>query len=100
MKKLVILVTVPVVLETWLKGQPKFLSQYYEVEIITSYSDKIKNIEKYENVNIKVVEFNRKINIFKDLKVLVQLFFYFLKTKPSVVYTLTPKAGMIATRVP
>lgn len=29
MKKLV-----PVVLETWLKGQPKFLSQYYEVEII------------------------------------------------------------------
>ena len=62
MKKLVILVTVPVVLETWLKGQPKFLSQYYEVEIITSYSDKIKNIEKYENVNIKVVEFNRKIN--------------------------------------
>ena len=105
-KKLIIIVTVPGVLQTWLKGQAKFLSQYYEVEIITSYSDKIKNIEKYENVNIKVVEFNRKINIFKDLKVLVQLFFYFLKTKPSVVYTLTPKAGLLgmiaafATRVP
>ena len=30
MKKIVVMVTVPVVLETWLKGQPKFLSQYYD----------------------------------------------------------------------
>ncbi|MDO8455087.1 MAG: hypothetical protein Q7S59_10995, partial [Sulfurimonas sp.] len=95
MNKLVIVVTVPVVLETWLKGQAKFLSNYYEVEIITSNSKNIKSIEKFENVSIQVVDFNRKINFFKDLKVLLQLFFYFIKKRPSIVYTLTPKAGLL-----
>ncbi len=95
MNKLVIVVTVPVVLETWLKGQAKFLSNYYEVEIITSNSENIKSIENFENVSIKVVDFNRKINFFKDLKVLIQLFFYFIKKRPAIVYTLTPKAGLL-----
>ncbi|MCX6051224.1 MAG: glycosyltransferase family 4 protein [Campylobacterales bacterium] len=95
MNKLVIVVTVPLVLETWLKGQAKFLSNYYEVEIITSSSENIKNIEQFENVSIKVVDFTRKINLFKDLKVLLQLFLYFIKNRPSIVYTLTPKAGLL-----
>jgi len=95
MKKMIIIVTVPVVLETWLKGQPKFLSRYYDVEIITSNASNIKDIEKYEGVNIKLVDFNRDINVFKDLKILIQLLFYFLKVKPTFVYTLTPKAGLL-----
>ncbi|WP_419770617.1 MAG: glycosyltransferase family 4 protein [Candidatus Marinarcus sp.] len=95
MNKMVIIVTVPVVLETWLKGQPRFLSQYYEVEIITSYAENIKNIEKYENVSIKVMDLNRKINLLKDLKVLIQLFIYLMKSRPTIVYTLSPKAGLL-----
>jgi len=95
MKKLVIIVTVPVVLETWLKGQAKFLSQYYKVEIITAPSETINSIKLYENVSIVTMDFNRQINLFKDLKVLWQLVRYFLKEKPSMVYTLTPKAGLL-----
>lgn len=95
MKKLVIVVTVPVVLETWLKGQAKFLSQSYDVEIITSNAQNIKNIEHYEGVKIKIMDFNREINIFKDLKILFQLIYYFIKTQPDIVYTLTPKAGLL-----
>lgn len=95
MKKLVIIVTVPVVLETWLKGQPKYLSQYYNVEIVTSYSDTTKAIQAYENVSMRYIEFNRKINPFKDLKVLINLLVYFYKSKPDIVYTLTPKAGLL-----
>ena len=95
MKKLVIIVTVPVVLETWLKGQAKFLSDYYEVEIITAPSHTISSIESYENVSIKTMDFNRQINFFKDIKVLMQLWLYLIKEKPSIVYTLTPKAGLL-----
>jgi glycosyltransferase involved in cell wall biosynthesis len=95
MKKIVILVTVPVVLETWLRGQAKFLSKYYKVEIITSHAESIENIEKFENVLIKTVDFTRKINVFKDLKVLVQLYIYFIINRPFIVYTLTPKAGLL-----
>ena len=95
MKKLVIILTVPLSLETWLKGQAKYLSQYYEVEIITSYSDTLKSLEAYENVKINTVGFTRKINLFQDLKVLKDLVVYLYKNKPDIVYTLTPKAGLI-----
>ena len=95
MKKIIMIVTVPVVLETWLKGQPGFLSRYYDVEIITSDSDTIKQIQKYEGVSIKVMDISRQINLFKDIKVLVLLYFYLLKSKPFMVYTLTPKAGLL-----
>lgn len=95
MKKLIILVTVPVVLETWLKGQAKYLSNYYDVEIITSYSHNTRGIEAYENVPIRHIEFNRKINLLKDFKVLIKLLIYFHKIKPDIIYTLTPKAGLL-----
>lgn len=95
MDKLIIIVTVPIVLETWLKGQSKFLSQFYEVEIITSYDKNIEKIQEYENVSIKIVDFNRKINLLKDIKVLITLFLYLVKKRPSIVYTLTPKAGLL-----
>jgi len=94
-KKLIILVTVPVVLETWLKGQPHFLSQYYDVKIITSDAKSLQQIKEYEKVKIKTIDFTRKINILKDLKVLFQLWSYFVQTKPDIVYTLTPKAGLL-----
>lgn len=95
MKKLIILVTVPIVLETWLKGQAKYLSHYYDVEIMTSYAQSTKTIEAYENVPVRHIEFNRKINLLKDLKVLMKLLIYFYKSKPEIVYTLTPKAGLL-----
>jgi len=95
MKKLTIIVTVPVVLETWLKGQAKFLSQFYNVEIITSYSQNIENIAKFENVKITTIEFTRKINPLKDLYILGKLFLYIRSSKSDIVYTLTPKAGLL-----
>ena len=54
MKKIVIMVTVPVVLETWLKGQPKFLSQYYDIEIIRSDS-----IDTFETNSIDIAIVNK-----------------------------------------
>ena len=95
MKKLIIIVTVPVVLETWLKGQPRFLSNYYEVEIITASSHTIPSVAEYENVDIKTMDFTRKISPLRDTKVLFQLVRYMIKEKPAIVYTLTPKAGLL-----
>ena len=75
-KKLVIIVTVPVVLETWLQGQPKFLSNFYEIKINTANSESIDKIEKHEKVSIKTMDFTRQISPFRDIKVLLQLFFH------------------------
>jgi len=95
MTKLLIIVTVPVVLETWLKGQPKFLSEYYDVEIITAPSPTVTSVAEYENVPIKTMDFTRQISPFRDIKVLLKLVAYMRKEKPSIVYTLTPKAGLL-----
>lgn len=94
-KKISIIVTVPLSLETWLKGQPRYLSNYYDIELITSYSKSIERIRSYENVTITLVDFTRQINPLKDLKILMTLWRHFLLTKPDMVYSITPKAGLL-----
>lgn len=94
-KKISIIVTVPLSLETWFKGQPRYLSNFYDVELITSESQSIEQISMYENVNVTLVDFTRQINPIKDLKVLMTLWNHFRRTKPDMVYSITPKAGLL-----
>ena len=67
MKKLMIITSVPVNISTWLKGQPKYLSKFFQVEIITSFSSNIKEIENYEGVKINTIPLTRKITPFRDI---------------------------------
>lgn len=105
-KKISIIVTVPISLETWFKGQPRYLSNFYDIELITSNSQSIEHIRAYENVSVTLVDFTRQINPIKDLKVLMTLWSHFRRTKPDMVYSITPKAGLLGmiaawlTRVP
>jgi glycosyltransferase involved in cell wall biosynthesis len=94
-KKISIIVTVPLSLETWFKGQPRYLSEHYHIELITSYAQSIERIKTYENVTITLVDFTRAINPLKDLKILLTLWRHFRDTKPDMVYSITPKAGLL-----
>ena len=87
--------TIPMSLSTLVKGQPKYLSKFFDIKLITSYDIINHNIEDYEGVKVKSVDMTRQITIFKDLKALFQLFFYFINEKPDLVYTFTPKAGLL-----
>jgi len=95
MKKIIMVTTVPLSFATLVKGQPKYLSEFFDIKLVTSYDMVNKDIEAYEGVKVKSVNMTRQITIFKDLKALFQLFFYFLKEKPDIVYTFTPKAGLL-----
>lgn len=94
-RKLTVIVSVPVVLETWFKNQPKYLSKYYDIDIITSYSDNLKSIEEAEGVKITCVDLTRQITPFKDLKTIWKIFTHLKKNQTQLVYTLTPKAGLL-----
>ncbi|MCL4430966.1 MAG: glycosyltransferase family 4 protein [Epsilonproteobacteria bacterium] len=94
-KKISIIVTVPLSLETWFKGQPRYLSNFYDIELITSESQSVEQICTYENVSVTLVDFTRQINPIKDLKVLMTLWSHFRRTKPDMVYSITPKAGLL-----
>jgi len=95
MKKIIIITTVPISLETLIKGQPKYLSQFFEVKLVTSEGCNNELIVDYEGVELYPINMTRKITIIKDLISLIKLFFFILKEKPDIVYTFTPKAGLL-----
>ncbi len=94
-KKISIVITVPLSIETWFKGQPRYLSDYYDIELITSNSSSIDKIKAYENVTITIVDFTRQINPIKDLKILFTLWRHFRRRNPDMVYSITPKSGLL-----
>ncbi len=88
------------------KEQINHINQFYDVTLISSPSNQLKEIATRENVNYKGIKMNREIALFNDIKSLIYLIIFFLKEKPTVVHCNTPKAsllGLIAayiTRVP
>ena len=95
MKKLIIITTVPMSLATLVKGQAKYLSSYFDVKLVTSFSEKNQEISKDEGVELKSIDMTRQITIIKDLRALIERYKYFKNQKPDIVYTFTPKAGLL-----
>lgn len=105
-KKLVMITTVPLSLATLVKGQPKYLSNFFDVTLVSSSSKVNEEIQKNEGVELKAIDMTRQITLFQDAKALIQLCLFLLKKRPDIVYTFTPKAGLLGmiasfiTRVP
>lgn len=94
-KKLFRITTVPRSLDKLLEGQLSFMSDYYEVTAISSDAEYLKKIGEKEKVAVFEVDMSRKITPFADLRAIAKLYFYLKKTKPFIVHTHTPKAGMV-----
>lgn len=105
-KKLIRVTTVPISLHKLLKGQMKFMSSYYEVAAISSDSDLLSVVGANEGVRVKAVDMTREITPWNDFKALWKMYSFFIKEKPLIVHTHTPKAGIVGmmaawlTRVP
>lgn len=95
MKKLIRITTVPSSLRTLLKGQSRFMSEYYEVIGISGDGDALTEVRQNEGIETHVVEMTRTITPIKDLKATYKLYKFFKKEKPFIVHTHTPKAGTV-----
>jgi glycosyltransferase involved in cell wall biosynthesis len=95
-KRIVICTTIPDTILYILKGQPYFLSQYFDVYIFTAKSSKCDLINKLEGVKVYQLNFVRKINIIHDLISLFQMIYYLTIIKPDILHSYTPKAGLIS----
>lgn len=87
--------TVPESLNILLKGQLKFLSQYFDIQAISGQSSHLQELKNREKVAIFPIEMERKISPIKDFISLVKLFLHFRKEKPTIVHSITPKAGLL-----
>lgn len=93
--KLIICTTVPDTLLYILKGQPKYLSNYFEVIVITGRSKKNATFINNENIKLYEIYIKRNINIFFDFISLIQMIIILIRLKPLIVHSYTPKAGLI-----
>jgi glycosyltransferase involved in cell wall biosynthesis len=67
----------------------------WEVLMVSASGIEVKQVFKQEGVKHKLIPFTRRITPFQDLICILKLFILFLKEKPDIVHTHTPKAGLL-----
>lgn len=95
MKKIVRISTVAGSLGTLLKGQLRFMNDYFEIIGVASESDRLSNVGVEEGIRTIPVEMTRAITPINDIKSLWHLYRIFKKEQPFIVHTHTPKAGTL-----
>lgn len=90
--------TVPGSLNTFCQGLLKELQEDdgYEVVAVSSPGDAMREIEEREGVRTVSVPVERHISPLKDLKSLLALIRVFWREKPTMVHSMTPKAGLLS----
>lgn len=105
-KKLIRISTVPVSLNTFLRGQLKKMAERYDVVAVSSPGAALCELAEREGVRTVEVPMERHISLIKDFVSLCRLIRLFAKERPDIVHSMTPKAGLLAmvaawlTRVP
>lgn len=90
----------------FVKGMLPDLSEKYEVVLLSSPGTELDEAADKYGVRKVVVPMKRHISLWHDLISLYRLFFVFLKERPVLVHSITPKAGLLCmiaawlTRVP
>ena len=106
MIKIIRATTIPMSLDTFCKGMLKEMSAKYEVVALSSPGEGMKEVAAREGVRTIAVPMERHISLSKDVVALLRLIKVFRKEKPTMVHSMTPKAGLLCmlaawlTRVP
>ncbi|RRA90392.1 glycosyltransferase family 4 protein [Paenimyroides viscosum] len=88
--------TIPLSLNVLLKGQLEFLSRHFEIIGISSKGNELCEIEEREGIRTASVNMERGINPLKDIVSVFKLYKQFKKEKPTIVHSITPKAGLLS----
>lgn len=94
-RKLVRITTIPLSLDKLLQGQLRFMREHFDIVAVSSEREYLEKIGQREGVETYPVNMTRQITPHKDLWALLKLWLFFLKTKPHIVHTHTPKAGIV-----
>lgn len=94
--KIIRTTTVPISLDYLLKGQLRFLNQYFEVVAVSGEDEHLRLVAKREQVRVVPLKMQRAIRPFHDLVALWKLYCLFKKERPQIVHSITPKAGLLS----
>lgn len=94
--KIFIVTTVPDTLDFILRGQPNYLSGFYDVTIVSSKGSILAELALKENVSHRVVPMVRGVNPFYDLYSIFWMCFILMVARPDIIHSYTPKAGLVS----
>ena len=77
--KLIRLTTPSSTFKFLLKGQPKYLSKYFNVKVLTGDDTYLSDIKKNEKIECHVIPMKRNISIIKDFVSLIKLYLFLEK---------------------
>ena len=95
-KKLIRVTTADISLNSLLKGQLKFLNQYFEVVGVAKDTGVLKEVSEREGIRVVDAPLERPISLVKDIRGLWFLYRLFRKEKPWCVHANTPKGSLLA----
>ena len=93
--RILFVVTTPLTANVFLLSHFQALSNHYNVFLCLNKNlhELLPELEHY--VEVIHIGFQRKISLYNDLKTLFGLFFVVKRIKPTVIHSVTPKAGLI-----
>ncbi len=95
MHQLIRITTVPMSLDKLLGNQLSFMNRHFKVTAVSADQKELERVAAKYGVSHYHVELTRAITPVQDLKALWKLYRFMKKTKPEIVHTHTPKAGLI-----
>jgi glycosyltransferase involved in cell wall biosynthesis len=96
MAKLIRVTTIPLALNTLLRGQMKYMKENgLDVIMVSADGPEREAVIKREGCPHHIIPMTRAITPFADLRSLWKMYRYFKKEKPDIVHSHTPKAGLI-----
>ena len=94
-QKIIRITTVSISLEKLLSGQLQFMSSFYKVIAVSAQRENLERLGKNQGIDVFPLEMTRKITPFKDVFAVIKLYFFLKKTRPFIVHSHTPKAGIV-----
>lgn len=95
-KKLMRLTTADISLNSLLRGQLRFLNQYYDVVGVASDTGVLNAVGEREGIRVIDVPMHREISLKADIVSLWRLYRLFRKERPDILHANTPKGSLLA----
>lgn len=95
-RKLMRITTSDISLDSLIKGQLRFMNQYFEVIGVSNNTGVLENVGRREGVRVIEVPMHREISLLADFKCLWKLYRLLRKERPFIVHANTPKGSLLA----
>lgn len=95
-KKILRITTADISLNSLLRGQLRFLNQYYDVVGVASDTGVLNAVGEREGIRVIDVPMHREISLKADIVSLWKLYRLFRKERPDILHANTPKGSLLA----